>query len=235
MSSSPPLSRYGLPLLAVLLVHGLLLALMGRGLRPPAPPPPSPLEVALLGPAAAAPGTVVASAALPTEAASAAPTVPEPSPPSPVAPPTAAAPLPPASPALPGRPLQAPLADAVPAAALADPLPPPAPGPGAAPLPAAGSAGSRGDVEARLAPGTPEPAYPEDARLDREEGSVTLQLQVRADGRVRAVKVLRSSGSPRLDRAARDAAWRWRVLPAEREGRPVDSLFEKTLHFRLED
>jgi protein TonB len=147
----------------------------------------------------------------------------------PPSPPPAAAAVPAPSLTAPGGPLQAPTPDAVPAAALDGPLPPTAAGGHATPAPPSV------DVEARLFPGTPEPAYPDAARRLREEGSVTLQLKVRADGRLLAVKTLHSSGSPRLDRAARDAAWRWRVLPAERDGRPVDSLFEKTLHFRLED
>lgn len=236
MSSELPLSRHGLPLLGVLLAHGLLLAWLGRSLLPlPAPQPLALLPVALLGPESAPAGGSVAP-----EAEAAVP-VAEPDVPMPLPEPVAPAPEPPPPPVplaapgaslpAPGGSLQAPGADTVAAAALDDPLAPPAPaarvpsGPETAPV----------STGARLYPGTPEPPYPEAARRHREQGSVTLQLQVRADGRVAAVNVLRSSGSPRLDQAARDAAWRWRLLPAEREGRAVDSLFEKTLHFRLED
>jgi protein TonB len=236
------LSRYGLPLLAVVVAHGVLLVVLGRGLQaPPLPPEPLALPVELLGP----PSDVVeevaagAAAAMPDAATPA-----EPPPPLPAQdtlplsepPPVAEAPVPLPAPGAAGLPapggsLAAPTADVVPAAALDDPLAPPGAGGG---QPGAPRSTLR-DVAARLAPGTPEPAYPEEARRHQEEGSVTLQLKVGADGRVLAVKVLRSSGYPRLDRVARDVAWRWRLLPAEREGRPVESFFEKTLNFRLED
>lgn len=247
MPSTPSLSRYGLPLLAVLAAHGLLLALLGRGLLPPPPPVMEPLAlpVELLGPPSAspagggAPAEVVEppSGLAPPEVVIPAPppavaALPEPSPPPDVPAPAVEA-L-----AAPGGPLQAPTADTVPAAALEGPLAPPGaspplatPGAGAAPA----SRAAPLDQAARLAPGAREPAYPDDARRQREEGSVTLQLKIAADGRVLAVSVLRSSGFPRLDRAAREAAWRWRLLPAERGGRAVDSLFEKTIYFRLED
>lgn len=87
----------------------------------------------------------------------------------------------------------------------------------------------------RLPPGATHPPYPESARWNREEGRVTLRLKVRADGKVVEVQMLESSGHPLLDRAARDTAWRWRLLPAQREGRAVDGVLVKTLEFRLEN
>lgn len=87
----------------------------------------------------------------------------------------------------------------------------------------------------RLPAGAAHPPYPESARWNRDEGRVTLRLKVRADGKVVDVQMLESSGHPLLDRAARDTAWRWRLLPAQREGRAVDGVLVKTLEFRLEN
>lgn len=244
MPSTHSLSRYGLPLLAVMAAHGVVLVLLGRGLLAPPMPAPEPpaLPVELLGPpsvaASGAPADVPSTPSVPAAPEEPMPVLPREALPPPETP---ALPAPPPLPApaadalaAPGGTLQAPTADTVPAAALEAPVVTP----GAYAPSGAGAGSARAapsDVAARLAPGTREPAYPDEARRHREEGSVTLQLKVAADGRVLAVSVLRSSGFPRLDRVARDAAWRWRLLPAERAGRPVESLFEKTLYFRLED
>ena len=48
----------------------------------------------------------------------------------------------------------------------------------------------------------PHPRYPSDSRAAHEEGLVLLQVLIDATGHVRQVMVLRSSGHPRLDRAA---------------------------------
>lgn len=128
----------------------------------------------------------------------------------------------------------------VPASAPVSPLVPV--GGGAAPTapaaPAATAGGEPGEpvlIPPRLGPGAVEPPYPAGSRWDREEGRVTLQLVVRADGRVASTRVLRSSGFPRLDRAARDTAMRWRLQPARRGGEAVEGVLDTTLEFRLEN
>ncbi len=63
--------------------------------------------------------------------------------------------------------------------------------------------------------------YPELSRKFRETGTVWLLLHVLEDGHIGAVKIMRSSGFPRLDRAAADAARRWRLTPAKRGNDPV--------------
>lgn len=80
----------------------------------------------------------------------------------------------------------------------------------------------------------PSVRYPPVSRRLGEQGEVLLRLHVREDGRIGDVQVLRSSGHPRLDRAAADAARRWRLLPASRDGVPVALWHEWPVSFRLE-
>lgn len=60
----------------------------------------------------------------------------------------------------------------------------------------------------------PPPVYPALSRRLSEQGRVLLRALVRADGQPAEVAVHRSSGSPRLDRAALEAVRRWRFIPA---------------------
>ena len=65
------------------------------------------------------------------------------------------------------------------------------------------------------------PAYPEAARRAAQTGTVLLRLLVSANGRVRDVVVVRSSGYAALDEAASEAAERWRFSSAK-DGRNFD-------------
>lgn len=76
--------------------------------------------------------------------------------------------------------------------------------------------------------------YPAMSRRLGETGTVLLHLHVLADGRIGAVNVLRSSGFPRLDRAAADAALRWRLTPARRGEEPVAMWYRWPVQFELE-
>lgn len=68
----------------------------------------------------------------------------------------------------------------------------------------------------------PPPAYPRDALRKRQQGTVLLQVLVDADGRPREVALVRSSGHPALDQAARrQVLEHWRFRPALRDGVPV--------------
>jgi protein TonB len=51
-----------------------------------------------------------------------------------------------------------------------------------------------------------------------EQGTVMLRVLVDADGKVLSVEIATSSGSPRLDRAARDAVRMWSFNPAKHAG-----------------
>lgn len=60
-----------------------------------------------------------------------------------------------------------------------------------------------------------------------------LALTVTAEGRAKDVRVLKTSGYPRLDKAALDAVKDWRFIPAKRLGRSVDADYELPIHFKL--
>lgn len=194
--------------------------------RPPAappvlaaPPPPPPLpdippSVTFPLPEAAAPS--IAALAIP------------PAPPAPRESPLPAGGA--ASPA-PARPASAPRSPPRRAPAAAE-------GPGEA---AGGPPGALGRALGPLAPPEPDsafrnaaPPYPEAARRRGEQGAVLLELAIGTDGRVMAVQVVRSSGSPILDEAARRAALDWRFRPARQDGVPVPATARTTVHFRLE-
>ena len=70
------------------------------------------------------------------------------------------------------------------------------------------------------APNIP-PRYPADAVRHGQEGVVILQVAVAPDGGATGVDVYVSSGTPSLDRAARDAVARWRFRPKMDAGRPA--------------
>jgi TonB family protein len=78
----------------------------------------------------------------------------------------------------------------------------------------------------------PAPTYTEDARAQKIEGEVLLEVEFTASNDVRVVRVVRGLGHG-LDEAAVDAARRIRFKPAQSSGRPVD--FKTTVHivFRL--
>ena len=77
------------------------------------------------------------------------------------------------------------------------------------------------------------PAYPREAALRFEAGTVKLQLFVDISGKVASALVTRSSGSASLDRAARDQALTWRFTPAKRDGKPVADIVDIEIEFRL--
>ena len=77
------------------------------------------------------------------------------------------------------------------------------------------------------------PDYPKGARQRGEQGDVTLEIRVNAEGAVDAVTVVRSSGFAELDEAAQRAAKTAKFRPARAGDRPVASLARLTLTFRL--
>jgi len=80
----------------------------------------------------------------------------------------------------------------------------------------------------------PTPAYPEEARQQGWEGTVTLALELRADGTVGEVQVARSSGHEVLDTAAQETAKTWKHAPGTQEGGPVTRWAEINLTFTLD-
>ncbi|MBK7642734.1 MAG: energy transducer TonB [Planctomycetes bacterium] len=79
----------------------------------------------------------------------------------------------------------------------------------------------------------PAPEYPAGSASVGERGRVRLEIQIAADGRVQAVRVLGSSGYARLDEAARLCVERWRFRPALSAGTPVAWRLEHAIVFRV--
>jgi protein TonB len=77
------------------------------------------------------------------------------------------------------------------------------------------------------------PVYPGAARQRGYEGDVLIAAEVRADGRIGAVRVKRSSGYASLDNSALEAVRAWRFEPARRMGASVDAWVEIPIRFKL--
>jgi periplasmic protein TonB len=77
-----------------------------------------------------------------------------------------------------------------------------------------------------------QPTYTEEGRRRGIVGDVVLEVVVRADGSVGAVKVLNRLGAG-LEQRAVDAVKQWKFSPALRLGTPVDVLVEVAVEFRL--
>jgi len=79
------------------------------------------------------------------------------------------------------------------------------------------------------------PSYPEWAKKDGVEGSVTLYFIVRPDGGIREnVLVQKTAGFEDFDESARAALRAWRFAPL-REGRTGEQWGTITFHFRLRE
>ena len=76
------------------------------------------------------------------------------------------------------------------------------------------------------------PDYTEEARRRSLSGDVVLEIVVRSDGRVGAVRIVQGLGAG-LDQRAVEAVRQWRFSPARRFGTPVDVLVEVAVEFRL--
>jgi len=81
----------------------------------------------------------------------------------------------------------------------------------------------------------PPPEYPSFSRRNREEGKVLLRVHVTEGGRADQIEVQTSSGSRRLDGAARDAVSAWRFVPARQGDRAVAAWVTIPIQFRLEE
>lgn len=97
------------------------------------------------------------------------------------------------------------------------------------PAPAASSEGVQ--LQYRTAP---PPSYPIAALRAGEQGTVTLRVQVDAEGRPASVSIERSSGSRALDNAARQQVLRhWRFVPAQVDGHAVPAVGLVPVSFSL--
>jgi protein TonB len=80
----------------------------------------------------------------------------------------------------------------------------------------------------------PKPEYPAAARRNEEEGTVQLRFLVDVDGKVVQAQVDKSSGSTRLDDAARLALSKCQFKPGTLDGRPEQSWASMKYTWRLE-
>jgi protein TonB len=218
-AARPPLWRRSVCVLSVLGVHlgGLVLA-FGALLRPTLPETLPALTV-----------RVLAATPLPPRVAAPEPARAEP--PRKPAPPSAA-PRPP-TPAKKASPVAAPVlaAPATASAPTAFAVAPPAAAPAAVAAPPPALVGARFDADYLH---NPKPVYPAASRRLGEEGRVLLRVRVSAQGLPLSVDIRQSSGSPRLDEAARAAVERWRFVPAKQGTEAVESTVVVPLQFTLD-
>lgn len=77
------------------------------------------------------------------------------------------------------------------------------------------------------------PVYPPMAIRQGQQGEVVLDVTINAQGAVVDVKVERSSGFRLLDRAAVEAAQKWRFNPGLKNGKPVGGVVRIPVNFTL--
>ncbi|MDP1534386.1 MAG: energy transducer TonB [Rubrivivax sp.] len=202
-------------LAAVTLAHAGLLGLLLAHAAPEPITPPRPLMVSLLTP------TVETPQPQPKPE-------PKPQPPKPVT-----KPLP--TPVLAAKPTPAPIPQTVAAPpepmALPQPvteqLPPPAPV-AEAPKPAPTPPRPADNLN------NPKPPYPSLSKRLGEEGTVRLYILVNPDGSVARLELEKSSGHPRLDRAAIDTVQSsWKFEPARQGSTPVAAWVIVPIQFTL--
>ena len=98
-----------------------------------------------------------------------------------------------------------------------------------------GDTGTPGVQTEAKAVGQVNPVYPRYSRRHEEEGAVTILVEILASGKLGHVKVLRSSGYSRLDRAALDAVKKARFTPARKGNQPITTTRSISFTFRLTD
>jgi periplasmic protein TonB len=85
----------------------------------------------------------------------------------------------------------------------------------------------------RLRPNRPE--FPAALKAQGIEGDVTVRVDIAASGAVTSVTIVRGSGYPAFDEAAKRAAASERFAPAVRDGNPVPFSLSYSYRFRIED
>lgn len=198
----------------------------------PAPPEPAPPEPAPPEPIAPPPPPEPAPAQEPPPKPVPAPAPKKVAPPPKPKPTAARTPAKEAAPAEtpPPAPASAPQVEA-PQAAVASAPPDTPPGPVAAAPAASATTPARFDA-AYL--NNPSPKYPPLARRMQEEGKVLLRVRVSPAGLPQEVLVHQSSGSERLDEAARKAVSQWRFVPARQGEASIESWVIVPIVFKLE-
>ncbi|HLX79743.1 MAG TPA: energy transducer TonB [Burkholderiales bacterium] len=81
----------------------------------------------------------------------------------------------------------------------------------------------------------PSPIYPALSKRIGEQGRGILRVFVGIAGRAEDVQVFKTSGSPRLDEAARDAVRQWKFTPGKRGTEPIATWVQIPFSFQLKD
>lgn len=226
--SSPPLvfKRFG-PLSGILLMHVVFFYTLNSGL-------------AFKQPAPAVPKEVVVSFITPERPAE---------PPKPQAQPTPPKPVPVVKKAAPPPPAPVPVVNKTPSEkAVTTPATPPAPpappapanpapaAPAAPPAPPAPPATPKTVTSDRveyIQP--PRPDYPAASRRLGEEGKAVLRVLINEKGHAERAEIQKSTGSSRLDEAARQAALRIVIKPYIEDGKPIPILATLPISFHLDN
>ena len=80
---------------------------------------------------------------------------------------------------------------------------------------------------------TPQPAYPDGAQLNGEQGDVLVGVSVSASGKPRRLRINQSSGFNDLDNAAAEAVAQWHFIPAIENGDTASAWTTVKIHFEL--
>ena len=75
--------------------------------------------------------------------------------------------------------------------------------------------------------------YPEDSRRAEEQGITKLGFKILTDGTVDAVTVVGTSGSPKLDEAAKRCVTNWHYRPALKDGEIVEADWKAKVTWNL--
>ena len=78
-----------------------------------------------------------------------------------------------------------------------------------------------------------QPPYPPAEIRRGTEGSVTARVLIGADGRVKAIDIVKSPSEGLSEATRRQALARWRFKPATRDGVPVEGWKTMTLRFQI--
>lgn len=78
-----------------------------------------------------------------------------------------------------------------------------------------------------------QPPYPSAELRRGTEGSVTARVLVGADGRVKAIDIVKSPSEGLSEATRKQALARWRFRPATRDGAPVEGWKTMTLRFQI--
>ena len=94
---------------------------------------------------------------------------------------------------------------------------------------------SRGGVENGIdVIDLPQPTYPAKCVRLGQQGTVLVSIKVLADGSTETIRLQKSSGYSRLDKAALTAAREARFKPATRDRQPIDATVVVPFEFKLE-